>query len=257
MSAFIDPVETVSPPSLTRLEALRLAVIELGGAAVSALPTVAGEVAFELTAAALITVCQSLRDDPRCAFDTLIDIAGIDYLTYGTDEWSTHQATASGFGRGVVGRDGGLSTADAKVDALTADRRFAVTYHLLSVRLNQRIRLRVYCSAGEPPMVDSIVDIWPGANWFEREAFDLFGIFFRGHPDLRRILTDYGFIGHPFRKDFPLSGHVEVRYDAAKGRVIYEPVSIEPRILVPKVIRDDVRYAPALHGTPAVSKPNV
>jgi NADH-quinone oxidoreductase subunit C len=257
MSASNDTANASVPAPVTRLEALRLAVSEIGGAAVSALPTVANEVAFELTPAALITVCKALHDDPRCGFDTLIDIAGIDYLTYGTEEWNTHSATATGFGRGVVGRDRSLSTADAKRDALTADRRFAVTYHLLSVRLNQRLRLRVYCSAGEPPMVDSVVDVWPGANWFEREAFDLFGIFFRGHPDLRRILTDYGFIGHPFRKDFPLSGHVEVRYDEAKGRVIYEPVNIEPRVLVPKVIRDDVRYAPALHSAPAVSKPHV
>ncbi len=257
MNAMSDIDSAVSLAPVSRREALVRAVTEIGGARVSALPTVAGEVAFELTAGGLIEVCRALRDDPRCAFDTLIDVAGIDYLTFGTDEWNTHDATATGFGRGVVGRDVTRHTAEAKVDALTAERRFAVTYHVLSVRLNQRLRLRVYCSAGEPPMVDSVVDVWPGANWFEREAFDLFGIFFRGHPDLRRILTDYGFIGHPFRKDFPLSGHVEVRYDAAQGRVIYEPVSIEPRVLVPKVIRDDSRYAPSLQQTPLVGKPNV
>ena len=124
--------------------------------------------------------------------------------------------------------------------------RFAVAYHLLSVSNNQRVRLRARCEDMEDPIIDSVVDIWPGANWFEREAFDLFGILFTGHPDLRRILTDYGFIGHPFRKDFPLIGNVEVRYDADKQRVVYEPVSIEPRTLVPKVIRDDNRYDPAL-----------
>jgi NADH-quinone oxidoreductase subunit C len=126
------------------------------------------------------------------------------------------------------------------------DARFAVVYQLLSITHNQRLRLRVPCATGDEPVVDSVIDVWACANWFEREAFDLFGILFRGHPDLRRILTDYGFIGHPFRKDFPLSGNVEVRYDADKKRVIYQPVSIEPRVLVPKVIRDDHRYAPAL-----------
>ncbi len=129
-------------------------------------------------------------------------------------------------------------------------RRFAVVYHLLSVQHNRRLRLRAWCEPGEPPMVDSVIEIWKAADWFEREAFDLFGILFRGHPDLRRLLTDYGFIGHPFRKDFPLSGNVEVRYDPAKGRVVYEPVSIEPRTLVPRVIRDDNRYEAALKDAP-------
>jgi NADH-quinone oxidoreductase subunit C len=126
------------------------------------------------------------------------------------------------------------------------DARFAVVYQLLSVSHNRRLRLRVPCGVDGEPVVDSVIDVWASANWFEREAFDLFGILFRGHPDLRRLLTDYGFIGHPFRKDFPLSGNVEVRYDPDKKRVIYQPVTIEPRVLVPKVIRDDHRYAPAL-----------
>ena len=131
----------------------------------------------------------------------------------------------------------------ADADAATrSGRRFAVVYHLLSVARNRRLRLRCWCEDGEPPMLDSVVGVWKAANWYEREAFDLFGILFRGHPDLRRILTDYGFIGHPFRKDFPLIGNVEVRYDPEKGRVVYEPVSIEPRTLVPRVIRDDNRY---------------
>ena len=121
-------------------------------------------------------------------------------------------------------------------------RRFAVVYHLLSIEKNYRLRLKVYCGSEEPPIVSSVVDIWNGANWFEREVFDLFGILFEGHPDLRRILTDYGFIGHPFRKDFPLIGNVEVRFDPERNRVLYEPVSIEPRTLVPKTIRSDARY---------------
>ena len=139
-----------------------------------------------------------------------------------------------------------LSEPTAGGQAEDEERRFAVVYHLLSIRTNRRLRLRAWCAPGEPPMIDSVIEIWKSADWFEREAFDLFGILFRGHPDLRRLLTDYGFLGHPFRKDFPLSGNVEVRYDPNKGRVVYEPVSIEPRTLVPRVIRDDNRYAPAL-----------
>jgi NADH-quinone oxidoreductase subunit C len=135
-----------------------------------------------------------------------------------------------------------------------------VVYHLLSVSLNQRLRLKVYCADDEHPVVDSVITIWSGVDWFEREAFDLFGILFKGHPDLRRLLTDYGFIGHPFRKDFPLSGNVEVRYDPEKGRVVYQPVSIEPRVLVPKVIRHDNRYDPQLTNAPAharsIAKPD-
>ena len=124
--------------------------------------------------------------------------------------------------------------------------RFAVVYHLLSLKNNARLRLRVFTGDANPPIVKSVVDIWNSANWFERETFDLFGILFEGHPDLRRILTDYGFIGHPFRKDFPLIGNVEVTYDPDKGRVVYQPVTIEPRTLVPKVIRDDVEHSAAL-----------
>jgi NADH:ubiquinone oxidoreductase subunit C len=145
---------------------------------------------------------------------------------------------------------GGAVSATANRDGLpggaVAGRRFAVVYHLLSIAHNQRVRLRVFCADDAQPMVDSVTDIWAAADWFERETFDLFGILFKGHPDLRRLLTDYGFIGHPFRKDFPLSGNVEVRYDPEKERVVYQPVTIEPRILVPKVIRHDNRYDPAL-----------
>ena len=195
------------------------------------------ELCYEVQPENLKEVCLSLRDSPELRFEILIDVAGIDYLDYGTTEWKTYSATASGFSRGV-NRDAPRKPHDGA--------RFAVAYHLLSITHNQRVRLRSRCVDAEDPIIDSVVDIWPGANWFEREAFDLFGILFTGHPDVRRILTDYGFIGHPFRKDFPLIGNVEVRYDADKQRVVYEPVTIEPRILVPKVIRDDNRYDAAL-----------
>jgi len=195
------------------------------------------ELCYEVQPADLKQVCLALRDSPELKFEILVDLAGVDYLDYATTEWKTYSATISGFSRGVNRNN---------VRAPHDGARFAVAYNLLSVTHNQRIRIRSRCEDAEDPIIDSVVDIWPGANWFEREAFDLFGILFTGHPDLRRILTDYGFIGHPFRKDFPLIGNVEVRYDAEKKRVVYEPVSIEPRTLVPKVIRDDNRYDPAL-----------
>jgi len=200
-------------------------------------PSLADELCYEVPPEKLKEVCLSLRDSPELKFEILVDVAGIDYLDYGTTEWKTYSATTSGFSRGV-------NRGSARVPHDGA--RFAVAYHLLSITHNHRLRLRSRCVDAEDPIIDSVVDIWPGANWFEREAFDLFGILFTGHPDLRRILTDYGFIGHPFRKDFPLIGNVEVRYDADKQRVVYEPVSIEQRTLVPKVIRDDNRYDPAL-----------
>jgi len=196
------------------------------------------ELAYEVLAEHLQSVCWLLRDTPDLDFQMLMDLTVVDYLQFARDEWQTNSATHSGFSRGRVARP--LAHLPA------GDARFAVVYQLLSITHNQRLRLRVPCATRDEPVVDSVIDVWACANWFEREAFDLFGILFRGHPDLRRILTDYGFIGHPFRKDFPLSGNVEVRYDADKKRVIYQPVSIEPRVLVPKVIRDDHRYAPAL-----------
>jgi NADH-quinone oxidoreductase subunit C len=199
-------------------------------------PSLPDELCYEVQPSNIKAVCLALRDDPDLKFEILIDLSGIDYLEYGSSEWKTFSATASGFSRGV-------SSSPRKPHG---GARFAVAYQLLSVTHNQRLRLRARCEDAEDPIIDSVVDIWPGANWFEREAFDLFGILFTGHPDLRRILTDYGFIGHPFRKDFPLIGNVEVRYDADKQRVIYEPVTIEERTLVPKVIRDDNRYDPAL-----------
>jgi|TARA_B110000914_G_C15517118_1_gene474275 NADH-quinone oxidoreductase subunit C len=199
------------------------------------------ELTFVLDQADLIEVSKTLHDDDDFKFTQLIDLCGVDYLTYGQDEWITQSATGSGFSRGVSRKPVILDDADT-FDA----KRFAVVYHLLSVEHNIRLRLRVYTGSSNPPIVPSVESIWSAANWFEREAFDMFGILFEGHPDLRRILTDYGFIGHPFRKDFPLSGNVEVRYDADQGKVVYQPVSIEPRTLVPRVIRDDNRYSDEL-----------
>lgn len=181
----------------------------------------------------LIEVCTALRDEEAFAFEQLMDLCGVDFSTYGQADWKTDNATSTGFSRGVT---------SVSYQKPHSDQRFAVVYQLLSITHNQRLRLRSYVT-GEPPMIASVTDIWASANWYEREAFDLFGILFDGHPDLRRILTDYGFSGHPFRKDFPLEGNVEVRYDESKGRVIYQPVTIENRVLVPRVIRDDHRYS--------------
>jgi NADH-quinone oxidoreductase subunit C len=166
-----------------------------------------GELTLVVKAQALSDAMRLLHDHPGCRFEQLIDLCGLDYSGYGDGVWE--------------------------------GSRFAVAYHLLSVSLNQRVRVRVFCPDDDLPQVDSVVDIWPSANWYEREAFDLYGIVFEGHPDLRRILTDYGFIGHPFRKDFPLSGNVEMRYDPTQQRVIYQPVSIEPREITPRIVRDE------------------
>ncbi len=197
-----------------------------------------GELTYELGKNDLIAVATALRDDAEFGFEQLLDVCGVDYLTYGHDEWVTESATDSGFSRGVEPQPVILDESDS-----FDPRRFAAVYHLLSLQNNTRLRLRVFTGDSNPPLVPSLVEVWNSANSFEREAFDLFGILFDGHPDLRRILTDYGFIGHPFRKDFPLIGNVEVTYDAEKGRVVYQPVSIEPRTLVPRVIRDDNRYS--------------
>jgi NADH-quinone oxidoreductase subunit C len=198
-----------------------------------------GELTYEVGAAELLRAARTLRDFPGLQFQMCMDVCGVDYLEHGRAEWKTEHATLSGFSRGVAR---GMES----VDTQAPGRRFAVVYHLLSIALNQRLRLKVFCTDDLQPMVDSVTSVWASADWFEREAFDLFGVLFKGHPDLRRLLTDYGFIGHPFRKDFPLSGNVEVRYDPEKARVVYQPVSIEPRVLVPKVIRHDNRYDPAL-----------
>ncbi len=176
----------------------------------------------------IIEVCTKLRDD--FAFTLLIDISGIDYATYGETEWQTDTAN-SGFSRAVEKTD----------FQAPQGQRFALAYHLLSVNRNIRLRIKTHLDS-EQPITQSVHQIWPAAEWHEREAFDMFGILFTHHPDLRRILTDYGFVGHPFRKDFPLSGHVEMRYDENEKRIVYGPVEIEPRTLVPRVIRDDSRY---------------
>jgi NADH-quinone oxidoreductase subunit C len=219
-----------------------------------------GELTYEVPAAELLRVASVLRDGTGLQFEMCMDVCGVDYLEHGRAEWKTQHATLSGFSRGVArgevpdaadGPEGGMVGSDTALPG----RRFAVVYHLQSIALNQRLRLKVYCPDDTQPMVDSVYGIWASANWFEREAFDLFGILFMGHPDLRRLLTDYGFIGHPFRKDFPLSGHVEVRYDPEKGRVVYQPVSIEPRVLVPKVIRHDNRYDAALTNASVAAPP--
>jgi len=168
-----------------------------------------GEVTLVIKATGLFEVMAALRDRPELHFEQLIDLCGVDYSAYGD---------------GAAGSD--------------QHARFAVVFHLLSIAHNRRLRVRVFASDDEMPVVDSVIGVWPSANWFEREAFDLYGIIFAGHPDLRRILTDYGFIGHPFRKDFPLSGNVEMRYDPDQKRVIYQPVSIEQREIVPRVVRE-------------------
>jgi NADH-quinone oxidoreductase subunit C len=164
-----------------------------------------GELTLVIDPQSYLSAMTTLRDHPDCRFDQLIDLCGIDYLEYGNGAWE--------------------------------GSRFAVVVHLLSLSNNHRVRVRVFCPDDGLPMVASMIDTWPSCSWFEREAFDLFGIVFEGHPDLRRILTDYGFIGHPFRKDFPLSGHVEMRYDPTQKRVIYQPVSIEPREVTPRIVR--------------------
>lgn len=187
----------------TLADALRAAVGERTVALVEAL----GETTLTIRPRDLLAVTATLRDAPELRFEQLIDLCGVDYLTYGDGAW-----------------DGA---------------RFAVVYHLLSLQYNRRVRVKVFAADDEFPVVDSVISVWPDADWFEREAFDLFGIVFTGHPDLRRILTDYGFVGHPFRKDFPISGNVEMRYDPDQRRVIYQPVTIEPREIVPRIIRED------------------
>ena len=197
-------------------------------------------------------VARALRDDFN--FEQLTDLCAVDYLSYGQSEWDTEEVSGEGFSRAVEGNAPGRFDWQHRPEPSEddQDRRFCVVAHLLSIRFNRRLRIRCFVEGTQVPKVSSLVDIWAGVNWFEREAFDLFGIVFDGHPDLRRILTDYGFVGHPFRKDFPLIGNVEVRYDPEKRRVVYEPVSIEPRVLVPRVLRDDSRYAEQ-HSTGATT----
>jgi NADH-quinone oxidoreductase subunit C len=238
-------------PSAAFAERLRA---RFEGAEVSvALPR--GEVGIVFTPAAWHDGCRALRDE--FGFESLVDLCGVDYLGYGSDEWDT-EVSSEGYSRGVEGRGPGrfkfgettsqqAEQPEGAVITPVPQRRFAAVAQLLSVQHNQRVRVTCFAAEDDLPIIGSLTDLWPVANWFEREAFDLFGIVFQGHPDLRRILTDYGFVGHPFRKDFPLIGNVEVRYDPEKKRVVYEPVtSVEPRVLVPRVIRDDARYATAV-----------
>jgi NADH-quinone oxidoreductase subunit C len=189
------------------------------------LETAFGAVTAVVAADRLLATMRSLRDLPEFRFETLIDLCGVDYSAYGT--------TARGLA---------FSSSDA-TPAEPVERlhggRYAAVYHLLSLTHNHRLRVRAFAPDDDFPVLPSIIEIWPAANWYEREAFDFYGIMFTGHPDLRRILTDYGFVGHPFRKDFPLSGNVEMRYDPEQGRVIYQPVTIEPREVVPRIIRED------------------
>jgi NADH-quinone oxidoreductase subunit C len=191
----------------TSPEALQTALATMLGDRTESITVERGEVTLAMKSVHYFEVMQRLRDAPVARFEQLIDLCGMDYQTYGDGCWE--------------------------------GSRFAAVVHLLSVSLNQRVRVRVFCPEDDFPVLPSVTPLWASANWYEREAFDLFGIVFEGHDDLRRILTDYGFIGHPFRKDFPLSGHVEMRYDATRQRVVYEPVSIEPREITPRVIRED------------------
>ena len=196
-----------SPSHLVAPETLQASLQELLAGRVRAVDLERGEVTVTVDASAYLDVMQTLRDAPQASFEQLIDLCGMDYSAYGDGRWE--------------------------------GQRFAAVSHLLSVSLNQRVRVRVFCADDDFPVLPSVNNLWNSANWYEREAFDLYGIVFEGHDDLRRILTDYGFIGHPMRKDFPVSGHVEMRYDAERQRVIYEPVTIEPREVTPRVIRED------------------
>ncbi len=190
---------------------------------------------------AWVEVAKKLRDDEAFQFELCIDVCGVDYLTYGEAEWQTDGVSSTGFSRGIKSKGPGRFSWEERREE-SMPNRFAVVAQLLSIKHNRRLTIKCFAPDEGMLMVSSLVDVWPGVNWFEREAFDLYGIIFKGHPDLRRILTDYGFIGHPFRKDFPLIGNVEVTYDEEKQRVVYQPVSIEPRVLVPKTIRRDSRY---------------
>ncbi|KTC72447.1 NADH dehydrogenase I chain C [Legionella birminghamensis] len=191
------------------------------------------EITIECQAAHVRKVLNQLKNYEEFLFDELIDVCGVDYLDYGRYDWETEAATEKGFSRAVEPQEERV--------CVWAKPRFAVVYHLLSTIHNHRVRVKVFLEENHL-IIPSVHDLWKGANWFERETYDLYGILFENHPDLRRILTDYGFIGHPFRKDFPVSGHVEMRYDAQLEKVIYEPVDIEPRVIIPKVIREDNRY---------------
>ena len=205
-----------------------------------------GEVTMTVSPSDLLEVSKKLRNE--FGYEMCVDICGVDYLTFGYDEWDT-DASSDGFSRGVEGSLMGRFKRGENPNGIEVEhndsKRFASVMHLVSLQHNQRLRVRTFAQDSDFPVVPSVTTVWPGVNWFERESFDLFGIIYEGHPDLRRILTDYGFVGHPFRKDFPLIGNVEVRYDEDQRRVVYQPVSIEPRVGVPRVIRDDARFETA------------
>ena len=208
------------------------------GSLVSSCVVAVSEVTIEVAPSALIEVCEALRDEPDFAFEQMVDLCGVDYLQFGLAEWVEDTSGATGFSRGLSPVTAGrLNFGDEAQVAETGKPRFAAVLHLISYANNQRLRIRCFAEDADMPVIPSVAGVWSSANWYEREAFDLYGILFDGHPDLRRILTDYGFVGHPFRKDFPLVGNVEMRYDPEQQRVVYEPVSIEPRVLVPRVIR--------------------
>lgn len=207
----------------TDLNLLNTALQDAFGEQVVSLENKLGELTLMVRARDMQAVLTRLRDDASFGFEQLIDLCGMDYSTYGSD----------------VSEDGAYFGSDASAPCALRPTRFAAVYHLLSISNNVRLRVRVFAEDDAMPLLPSVVEIWTNANWYEREAFDLYGIIFTGHPDLRRLLTDYGFIGNPFRKDFPLSGHVEMRYDAEQKRVIYQPVSIEPREVTPRIVRED------------------
>jgi len=237
---------------MSSLETLSAALGDLGEKLVS-VTIDRGEVTAVARATDLLAVAATLRDAPQLRFEQLIDLCGVDYSAYG-GVWETPASSEQGSrlrdanvgesgvaapGAGDASASGVTSSEGAPVPPYGGASRYAVVYHLLSVTHNWRLRLRTFAPDDELPVVDSVIGVWPSANWYEREAFDLYGIVFTGHPDLRRILTDYGFVGHPFRKDFPISGNVEMRYDPDQQRVIYQPVTIEPRELVPRIIREE------------------
>lgn len=226
--------------SMTKIESLVEQLNSEFSSIIQTLTVAHQEISIECAVTNLKSMLQQLRDNTSFSFNQLIDVCAVDYLYYGEYDWETMPATEKGFSRAVERQESQA--------VKWTKPRFAVVYHLLSTVKNQRLRVTTFLDESNL-IVPSVCNIWKAANWFEREAYDLYGILFDGHPDLRRILTDYGFIGHPFRKDFPISGHVEMRYDATLQKVIYEPVSIDPRTLVPKVIRSDNRYQNRVEGT--------
>ena len=210
----------------TRIETLAAAVPAALGEVLQSVATALGEVTAVVPAARLVEAMRALRDRPELRFEMLVDLCGVDYAAYGTTRPDIDYFSSD-------------ATPAEPPEPRRHEKRYAAVYHLLSLAHNWRLRVRAYAPDNAFPVLPSLTEVWPSANWYEREAFDLFGIVFAGHPDLRRILTDYGFVGHPFRKDFPLSGHVEMRYDPEQGRVIYQPVTIEPREVTPRIIREE------------------